>query len=135
MYEHLQWKKMYCRGFKANTSTCIRAIASQIGISYKSVWRFLHYEKMYLFHMQKVQQLSLMDYVQWVDFVRRLLDATENDLQFLKIILVSDAARFTTDSMVNTHTWAHMGTYESSHFFPVERETEIQCELVGRDPR
>ena len=58
--------------------------------------------------MQRIQQLSVTDYVQRVDFMRCLLDATENDSQFLNFFLFVDKATFPRDDVVNTnnvHTW------------------------------
>ena len=57
--------------------------------------------------MQSVQQLSLMDYAQLVDFVSWLLDAIEIDPQFLETILFMDAAKFTRAGVVNTYIAQH----------------------------
>ena len=45
--------------FQDNPSMSTKTVASKIGISYKSVRRVPHYEKMHAFHMQRVQQQSL----------------------------------------------------------------------------
>ena len=65
--------------FEDDPSTSTRAVASETGVSPKTVWRVLHDENMHPFQMQRVQPLSVTDYAQRVDFVRWLLDATEND--------------------------------------------------------
>ena len=63
--------------------------------------RVLHDENMHPFHMQRIQQLSVTDYAQRVDFVRWLMDATENDPQFVETILFTDEATFTRKGVVS----------------------------------
>ena len=55
-----------------------------------------------------------MDYAQQVNFVRWLLDATENDPEFLESILFTDKAAFTREGVVNTHI-AHTWTRTNPH--------------------
>ena len=83
-----------------------RRMASRVGLSRMNVWRTLHEENLYPYHVQRVQHLEpgdhakRMDLCHWVSAHPELLNA----------ILFTDEASFTRDginNLRNVHTWAH----------------------------
>ena len=56
-----------------NPGTSTRRVAMQVGIIASSVWRILHHQLMYPYHIQRVQGLKNTDFL--IDFL--LVDTTE----------------------------------------------------------
>lgn len=100
--------------FADSPSTSTRSVAAELGIRHEMVWKVLRAAKMHPFHVQKVQLLADGDYPLRVEFVRWMLDATQNDSQFPATVLFSDEACFTREGVVNTHN-AHMWSSENPH--------------------
>ena len=89
-----------------------RRMASRIGISRMQVWRTLHEEDLYPYHDQRVHpetgdHAQRMDLCHWIKAHPKLLS----------VILFSDEASFTRDSvnnLRNVHTWSHNNPHETS---------------------
>lgn len=115
--------------FKDNPSTSTRAAASEVGVSHQSVWRVLRAENMHPFHVQRVQLLSVTDCAQRTEFVRWLLNVTENNPQFLENILFTDEATFTREGVVNTHNM-HTWSYTNPHtVFPSNAQQKFSVNI------
>lgn len=56
--------------------------AADRGIRHEMVWKVLHAENMYSFHVQKVHLLGDANYPLRIEFVRWMLHATQNDSLF-----------------------------------------------------
>jgi len=88
-------------------------IAFHIGVSCMQVWRTLHEENLHPYHDHRVQQLEPGDPAQRMDLCHWITVHP----QLLTIILFTDEASFTRDSINNSrnaHTWSHDNPYKTS---------------------
>jgi hypothetical protein len=95
-------------------STSTRRIASQLGLTQSFVWRTLHREELYPYHIQSVQALHPGDTDRRLTFCRWLLNQTTENPDFFKTILWSNEAQFARDGMNNMHN-AHVWSIENPH--------------------
>jgi hypothetical protein len=99
-------------------STCIRS-----GIAQTQVWRILHHDGLYPYHLQRVQHLLPGDHATRVRYCEWLQPRLHN----LHDILFTDEAQFTRDVTTNTrnsHSWAYENSREVAechfqHWFSV----------------
>ena len=76
-------------------STC--RMASRVGLSRMNVWRTLHEENLYPYRDQRVQHLEPGDHAQRMD----LCHSVNAHEELLNVILLTDEASFTRDSINN----------------------------------
>jgi len=74
------------------------------------VWRTLHAEGMYQYHVQPVQNLGPGDFAQRLEFCKWL----NGSRQLHRYILFTDEAQFNRDGVNNTHT-SHVWVDENPH--------------------
>ena len=67
----------------ANTGTSTRRISSAEGINCSIVWRILHEDRLYPYHLQRVQGLKMEDLPRSVKFCQWCLKQCVRDPQFL----------------------------------------------------
>jgi hypothetical protein len=101
------------------------------GVPPTQVWRILHSDSLYPYHLQRFQHLLPWDYAPHVVFCEWL----QSNLDLLPHILFTDEATFTRDSINNTrnsHTWAHQNprsitvcSYQHRYF------VNVCCGLIG----
>lgn len=92
-----------------NPETSVRRISAEVGISAPLVWRILHEQLLYPYHVQRVQALNPLDHEARLVFCRWFLRSDAEDPRFLSDILFTDEAGFTRNGVVNfhnTHVWA-----------------------------
>jgi hypothetical protein len=85
--------------------TSVRRIAAAEGIG---VWRILHEQSLYPYHIQRVQALTPPDHRARVVYFHWLLTKCVVNPRFVANILFTDEAGFTSDGIVNflnTHVW------------------------------
>lgn len=90
-------------------STSTREIAREVGVSHFVVWRTLKENLLYPYHVQRVQSLSVNDYLPRVNFCRWLLQQVAQNRRFHTTILMTDECCFTRGGILNfhnTHAWA-----------------------------
>jgi len=88
-------------------------IASRIGVSRMQVWRTLHEEDLHPYHDHRVQHLEPGDPDQSMDLCHWITAHP----QLLSVILFTDEASLTRDSIINSqnlHTWSHDNPHETS---------------------
>lgn len=86
-----------------NPRTSTRLISREIGVSHCTVWRTLHKNLLYSYHIQRVQGLSPADFEPRLRFYRWLLVQCTENPQFTSFILFSDEANFARDAITNYH--------------------------------
>ena len=74
------------------------------------VWRILHAEGVYPYHVQRVQHLSPGDFAERLEFCKWL----NGSRQLYRYILLIDEAQFTRDGVNNTHD-SHVWADENPH--------------------
>jgi hypothetical protein len=87
-------------------TSSVRRILRTTGVPRTRVWRILHSDGLYPYHLHRVQHLLPRDYAPHVEFCEWL----QANLGLLPHILFTDEATFTRDGINNTrnsHTWAH----------------------------
>ena len=80
------------------------------GVHHSTVWRILHEDWMYPYHLQRVQVLKPEDLPRCVRFCQWCLEQCIQHPQFLWKLLFTDEAKFTQDRIFNFHNmhiWAH----------------------------
>lgn len=107
----------------ANPQISTRRLALQEGVSASSVWRVLHEQLLYPYHMQRVQALKPQDLPRREAFCRWLVLKCERNAEFIQKILFTDEAGFTRDGVVNFHN-NHIWAEENPHAFFESRHQE-----------
>ena len=94
------------------SSPCVsmRRIARRLRVPNTRVWRTLHAEDMYPYHVQRVQHLGTGDFPERLEFCKWL----NGSCQLLRYILFTDKAQFNCDGVSNTHT-SHVWADENPH--------------------
>ena len=87
-----------------------RRIARRLHVPHTRVWRILHAEGMYPYHVQQVQHLRPGDFAERLEFCQWL----NGSCQLHRYILLTDKAQFNRDSVNNTHN-SRVGRWESPH--------------------
>lgn len=104
-----------------NPGTSIRRIANMERVSPASVWRTVHEQLLYPYHIQRVQALNPTDYEQRLIFCRWFLHRCNQTPNFPALILCTDEAGFTRSGILNyhnNHVWADQNPhafFESGH--------------------
>ena len=102
-------EEVVLQAVEENPHTSTRAIARRSGIDQSSVWRTLHEDQQYPYHIQPVQGLTPEDYPKRVQFCRWFLRSAEQP-DFPAHVLFTDEATFTREGIFNTQNarnWAH----------------------------
>ena len=86
---------------KVQSSPCAstRRIARRLRVPHTKVWRTLHAEGMYLYHVQRVQHLGPGDFAERLEFCKWLNGSRE----LCRYILFTDESQFNHESVNNTH--------------------------------
>ena len=95
-------------------STSTRRIAADVGVSHATVWRTLHEQLLYPYHIQRVQALIDRDHAPRVEFCRWLLEECARNPLFMRMILFTDEVQFTRDAIMNFHN-NHIWADENPH--------------------
>jgi len=85
-------------------------IARCLRVPHTRVWRTLHAEGMYPYHVQRVQHLGPDDFAERLDFCKWL----NGSRQLHRYILFTDKAQFSRDGVNNTHN-SHVWADENPH--------------------
>ena len=88
----------------------MRRNARRLRVPHTRVWRTLHAEDMYPYHVQRVQRLGPGDFAQRLEFCRWLNGSRQLHLY----ILFTDEAQFNRDGVSNTHN-SHVWADENPH--------------------
>jgi len=88
----------------------MRRNARRLRVPHTRVWRTLHAEDMYPYHVQRVQRLGPGDFAQRLEFCRWLNGSRQLHLY----ILFTDEAQFNRDGVNNTHN-SHVWADENPH--------------------
>jgi Transposase. len=99
---------------EANPSSSTRRLSEQFNISHQSVWRVLHTNLLYPYHIQRVQPLLPRDFPARLDYCRWFLQKTAQNPNFTSKILFTDEATFSRDAIINFHN-NHFWNYENPH--------------------
>lgn len=87
-----------------------RALGQELGIGHATVWRVLHEDFLYPYHVQRVQGLNDQDYAHRIAFSQLILERIAQDPDFTSFIFFTDEAHFSRDGITNFHNiheWAH----------------------------
>ena len=87
-----------------------RRIAGRLCVPHMRVWRTLHAEGTFPYHMQQVQHLGPGDFAQRLEFCKWL----NGSRQLHHYILFTDEALFNRDGVNNTHN-SHVWADENPH--------------------
>jgi hypothetical protein len=96
------------RRIEEDPGTSVRSIAAAEGIGVLLVWRILHEQSLYPYHIQRVQVLTPPDHCARAVFCQLLLAKYCVNTQFVAHILFTEEAGLTTHGIVNfhnTHVW------------------------------
>ena len=94
----------------ANPGTIARRISSAEGVHRSTVSKILHKDRLYPYHLQRVQGLNPEDLPRRVRFCQWCLEQCVRHPQFLCNLLFTDEVMFTRDGIFNfhnVHIWAH----------------------------
>ena len=94
--------------------TSTRTISAAEGVHRNTVWRILHEDRLYLYHLQRVQGLKLEDLPRRVRFYQWCLEQCVRH-PFLWKLLFTDEAMFTRGGICNFHNlhiWAHANPHD-----------------------
>lgn len=97
-----------------NPDLSTRQIARDLDVCYVTIWRVLHENSLYPYHVQRVQGLLPQDFPRRLQFSRWILDKCERNRNFLSRILFTDEAQFSRDGVVNFHN-VHVWAVENPH--------------------
>jgi hypothetical protein len=89
------------RRVEENPRTSVHRNAAAEGIGVPHVWRILHEQSLYPYHIQRVQALTPPDHHARVVYCHWLLAKCVVNPQFVANILFTDEAGFTRDGIVN----------------------------------
>jgi len=87
-----------------------RRIARRLLVPHTRVWRTLHAEGMYPYHVQRLQHLGPDDFAQRLEFCKWL----DGSRQLHRHILFTDETQFNRDVVNNTHN-SHVWEDENPH--------------------
>lgn len=110
-----------------NPETSVRRISAQVGISAPLVWKTLHEQLLYPYHIQRVQSLQQPDYAARLLFSQWFLRENAERPNFSANILFTDEAGFTRQGIFNFHN-NHAWSDENPHAV-VEARHQIRFSL------
>jgi len=88
----------------------MQRIARRLHVPHMRVWRTLHADGMYPYHVQRVQHLGPGSFAQRLEFCKWL----NGSRQLHRYVLFTDKAQFSGDSVNNTHN-SHVCADENPH--------------------
>ena len=98
----------------SNPGISTRRISSAEGVHRSTVWRILHVDGLYPYHLQRVQGLKPEDLPRLVRFCQRCLEQCVRHPQFLWKLLYTDEVMFTRDGIFNFHN-VHIWSQANPH--------------------
>lgn len=112
-----------------------RRIATECGISQRSVLRILHRHRFHPFHLSLHQALSDVDFERRQEFCRFALHRLQDDPTFFQRVLFTDEATFTNHGNVNLHNM-HYWSIENPHWLRQVQHQQpwsvnVWCGIVG----
>jgi len=110
----VQQKQRILAHVAANPGTSTRRISSAEGVHRSTVWRILHVDGLYPYHLQRVQGLKPEDLPRLVRFCQRCLEQCVRHPQFLWKLLYTDEVMFTRDGIFNFHN-VHIWSQANPH--------------------
>lgn len=118
-----------------NPTTSTRRMASELGTDHMTVWRVLHEQLLYPFHVQKVQALNPNDYPRRYEFCQWVINQLAVNPALSSTILYTDEACFTRDGIFNSHNlhhWAEENPHATSSRAHQQRfSINVWCGIVG----
>jgi hypothetical protein len=90
-----------------------RKLAALLNVSHMTVWRVLHEQLLYPYHIQRVQALGPADFPLRLRFCQWFLQQAANP-DFISSVLFTDEASFNRDGIINYHN-NHEWAYENPH--------------------
>lgn len=108
------------RRVEENPGISTRRLSAQININASLIWRTLHEQQLYPYHIQRVQALSAPDYAARRVFCQWILTKFAENPNFTSRILFTDEAGFTRDGIFNFHN-NHVWADENPHEFVESR--------------
>jgi hypothetical protein len=106
----VQQEQLILAHITANPGTSSCKISSAEGVHRSTVWRILHEDRLYPYHLQRVQDFKPEDLSRRVRFCQWCLEQCVRHPQFPWKLLFTDEAMFTWDGIFNfhnAHIWAH----------------------------
>ncbi|XP_026828181.1 uncharacterized protein LOC113562592 [Ooceraea biroi] len=97
-----------------NPGTSVRRISDAVGISTTLIWRTLHEQLLYPYHIQRVQALTPSDYQARMEFSQWLLVKCASNPNFVSRILFTDEASFIRNGITNFQN-DHVRAEENPH--------------------
>ncbi|KAL1458906.1 hypothetical protein WDU94_010931 [Cyamophila willieti] len=91
-----------------------RQLSKDLNVSHSTVWRTLHENLFYPYHLQRVQGLLERDVEPRLQFCRWALVQLATVLNFLSSVLFTDEAKFNRDGITNFHN-NHIWATENPH--------------------
>lgn len=111
-----------------NSKTSTRKVALEVGASHSTVWRVLHEQLLYPYHVQRVQGLSEADFQPRMLFCNWFLQQCINP-NFQSVVLFTDEAKFTRDAIMNFHN-DHRWAAENPHAIRQSRHQQtFSCNI------
>lgn len=108
-----------------NPGTSTRIIADALNSTQATVWRILHDQQLYPYHIQRVQALLPRDFPQRINLCRWFLEKIAENPQFLNYVLFTDEANFSQSAITNFHN-NHIWSLENPH---AVSERHFQCQF------
>lgn len=102
------------QALQRNPSTSIRVVSRETHIPQTIVWRIVHDEGLYPYHLQRVQALQPGDYSSRMDFARWYVQEKAADRHFAASVLFTDEAAFSLEGVMNCHN-LHRWADENPH--------------------
>lgn len=98
-----------------NPRNSTRRLANELGnTNHVNVWRIIHEQQLYPYHLQRVQALSEADFPARLQYCHWLRERNAEDRQFISFILFTDEASFTRNGIFNFHN-EHYYADENPH--------------------
>lgn len=104
-----------------NAETSVRRVSAQVEINKNVVWRTLHQQILYPYHIQRVQALTNSDCQRRLPFCRWFLGKCAEYSNFAPNVLFTEEAGLSRDGIFNlrnTHVWSDVKPHaivESRH--------------------
>ena len=115
-----------------NPELSTRQLAAEFGVDHTIIWKILHDENLYPYHLQRVQALYEGDRERRVDFCRWFLNQHGvHGGNFAWNILFTDEANFTRDGINNFHN-QHLWSPENPHaIVEGQHQRRFSCNVWG----
>lgn len=111
-----------------NPENSTRKLSLELGVSRMTVWRVLHEQQLYPYHLQRVQGLIEADYQPRILFCNWFLQQCINP-HFQSVVLFTDEAKFTRDAIMNFHN-NHQWAEENPHAIMQSRHQQtFSCNI------